>query len=123
MGWVGLGWVENFRLAVGWVGLGPSSGGSGWVGSEKMDPWTTLGLRSCQSDRPQKSATAVSTSTQCELDFALSSALTLNSFRLRPLTAPFLDKRFSDFSAQFRSIIGNESIDIDMPILLGLVSI
>ena len=43
LSWVGLGWVEIFQLAVGRVGLGLSIDGSGWVGSQKMDPWTTLG--------------------------------------------------------------------------------
>jgi len=27
---------------LGWVGLGQSANGLGWVGSHKMDPWTTL---------------------------------------------------------------------------------
>jgi len=27
---------------VGWVGLGQSADGLGWIGSHKMDPWTTL---------------------------------------------------------------------------------
>ena len=32
LGWVGLDWV----------GLGQSDDGLGWIGSHKMDPWTTL---------------------------------------------------------------------------------
>ena len=28
---------------MGWVGLGQSADGLGWIGSHKMDPWTTLG--------------------------------------------------------------------------------
>ena len=28
---------------MGWVGLGQSADGFGWIGSHKMDPWTTLG--------------------------------------------------------------------------------
>jgi len=37
--WVGLGWVEIFKLQLGWVGSA-----SQWarLGSHKMDPWTTL---------------------------------------------------------------------------------
>jgi len=38
----GLGWVEIFPLVVGWVGLGQSADGLGWIGSHEMDPWTTL---------------------------------------------------------------------------------
>jgi len=37
---IGLGPI--FSLVVGWVGLGQSADGLGWVGSHKMDPWTTL---------------------------------------------------------------------------------
>jgi len=33
------GWVQIFEVALGWIGLGH---GSGWVGSQKMDPRTTL---------------------------------------------------------------------------------
>ena len=33
----GLGWVEIFPL-----GLGQSANGFGWIGSDKMDQWTTL---------------------------------------------------------------------------------
>ena len=40
--WVGLGWVEILKFSVGWVGLGPSVRGLGWVWSRKMDPRTTL---------------------------------------------------------------------------------
>jgi len=29
-------------VVVGWVGLGQSADGLGWIGSHKMDPWTTL---------------------------------------------------------------------------------
>jgi len=38
---VGLGWVQFFLLVVGLVGLGQSADGLGWIGSHKMDPWTT----------------------------------------------------------------------------------
>jgi len=31
-----------FQLVVGWVGLGQSSDGLGWIRSHKKDPWTTL---------------------------------------------------------------------------------
>jgi len=41
--WVRFGWVHIFSLVVGWVGLGQSANGLGWVESHKMDPWTTLG--------------------------------------------------------------------------------
>jgi len=27
---------------LGWVGLGQSADGFVWIGSDKMDPWTTL---------------------------------------------------------------------------------
>jgi len=37
-----LGWVQIFPLVVGWVGLGQSADGLGWIGSDKIDPWTTL---------------------------------------------------------------------------------
>jgi len=30
---------------VGWVGLGQSADGLGWIGSHKMDPWTRAGKR------------------------------------------------------------------------------
>jgi len=40
--WVESGWVQIFSLVVGWVGLVQSADGLGWVGSHKMDPWTTL---------------------------------------------------------------------------------
>ena len=36
------GWVQIFPPVVGWVGLGQSGDGLGWIGSHKMDPWTTL---------------------------------------------------------------------------------
>ena len=52
LGWVGLGQdfsvfgglglVQIFPLVVGLVGLGQSADGLGWIGSHKMDPWTTL---------------------------------------------------------------------------------
>ena len=29
-------------VVLGWVGLGHSADGLGWIGSNKMDPWTTL---------------------------------------------------------------------------------
>jgi len=29
-------------VVLGWVGLGQSADGVGWIGSHKMDPWTTL---------------------------------------------------------------------------------
>jgi len=32
-----------FPRVAGWVGLGQSNDGLGWIGSHKMDPWTTLG--------------------------------------------------------------------------------
>ena len=32
-----------FPIVVGRVGLGQSADGLGWIGSHKMDPWTTLG--------------------------------------------------------------------------------
>jgi len=31
-----------FPLIMGWVGSGRSADGLGWIGSHKMDPWTTL---------------------------------------------------------------------------------
>jgi len=42
LGWVGLGWIEIFKFQLGWVGLGQPVNGLGWIGSHKMDPWTTL---------------------------------------------------------------------------------
>jgi len=42
VGWVGLG-PNFFPRVAGWVGLGQSNDGLGWIGSHKMDPWTTLG--------------------------------------------------------------------------------
>ena len=33
---IGLGWVQIFPLVVGWVWLGQSAGGLGWIGSHKM---------------------------------------------------------------------------------------
>jgi len=38
LNWVGSGWVQIFPLVVGWVGLGQSADGFGWIGSHKMDP-------------------------------------------------------------------------------------
>jgi len=32
-------------VVLGWVGLGQSADGLGWIGSHKMDPWTTLWTR------------------------------------------------------------------------------
>ena len=40
---VGSGWVQIFPLVVGCVGLSQLADGLGWIGSHKMDPWTTLG--------------------------------------------------------------------------------
>jgi len=40
LGWVGLG--PNYSTCNGWVGLGQSADGLVWIGSHKMDPWTTL---------------------------------------------------------------------------------
>ena len=37
-GWV----VQLFQFAMGWVRLGHSVDGLGWVGSWKTDPWITL---------------------------------------------------------------------------------
>jgi len=34
--------VRNFPLVVGWVGLGHSADGLGWIGSHRIDPRTTL---------------------------------------------------------------------------------
>jgi len=39
---VSIGLGPNFSLVVGWVGLGQSADGLGWVGSHKMDPGTNL---------------------------------------------------------------------------------
>ena len=41
---IGLGQVGSkfFPLVVGRVGSGQSPDGLGWIGSHKMDPWTTL---------------------------------------------------------------------------------
>jgi len=36
-----MGWVEPW-VGLGWVGLGQSADGLGWIGSHEMDPWTTL---------------------------------------------------------------------------------
>jgi len=40
--WVGLGRVQSFMLILGRVGLDHFTCGSGWVGSRKLDPRTTL---------------------------------------------------------------------------------
>ena len=40
-----LGSVQIFPLVVGWVGFGQSADGLGWIGSHKMDPWTTQRCR------------------------------------------------------------------------------
>jgi len=32
----------NLLVVLGWVGLDQSADGLGWIGSHKMDPWTTL---------------------------------------------------------------------------------
>ena len=42
MYWVGSGLVHVFPLVKGWVGLGQSADVLGWIGSHKIDPWTTL---------------------------------------------------------------------------------
>ena len=34
--------MQLFPLVVGSVGFGQSADGLGWIGSHKMDPWTTL---------------------------------------------------------------------------------
>ena len=41
---VSIGLGPNFPLVVGWVGLGQSADGLGWIGSHKMDSCTTLSL-------------------------------------------------------------------------------
>jgi len=50
--WVGSGWVQIFSLVVGWVGLGQLADRLGWVGSHKMDPWTTLDCTTRCSTEP-----------------------------------------------------------------------
>jgi len=39
---IGLGRVGSKFFHLQWVGLGQSADGLGWIGSHKMDPWTTL---------------------------------------------------------------------------------
>ena len=39
---IGLGRVGSKWFRLWWVGLGQSADGLGWIGSHKMDPWTTL---------------------------------------------------------------------------------
>jgi len=39
VGWVGV-WVQRFYFAMGWVGLGQTFGGLGWVELKKLDPRT-----------------------------------------------------------------------------------
>jgi len=39
---IGLGRVGSKFFHLYWVGLGQSADGLGWIGSHKMDPWTTL---------------------------------------------------------------------------------
>jgi len=34
-----------FSLVLGWAGLSQSADGLRWIGSHKMDPWTTLASR------------------------------------------------------------------------------
>jgi len=49
--WVGSDWVLFCPLVVGWVGLGQSVDGLGWIETRKMDPWTSqrgsLGEQCC----------------------------------------------------------------------------
>jgi len=42
LGWVGLGPDFSTCSGLGWVALGQSGDGLSWIGSHKMDPWTTL---------------------------------------------------------------------------------
>ena len=37
-----------------WVGLGQSADGLGWIGSHKMDQWTTLRCVRCVADMPHR---------------------------------------------------------------------
>jgi len=39
---------------LGWVGLGQSADGLGWIGSHKTDPWTTLVGAPVQKERALK---------------------------------------------------------------------
>ena len=41
-GRVGLGPNFSSSSGLGWIGLGQSDDRLGWIGSHKMDPWTTL---------------------------------------------------------------------------------
>ena len=45
----GSGWVPNFPLVVGWVGLDQSADRLGWIGSHKVDEWTTLSSRTLRN--------------------------------------------------------------------------
>jgi len=48
VGWVGLGPNFSTCSGLGWVGLSQSADGMGWIGSHKMDPWTTpVDIASC----------------------------------------------------------------------------
>jgi len=42
LGWAGLGWVKIFKFQLGMIGLAQQVNGLGWIGSHKMDSWTTL---------------------------------------------------------------------------------
>jgi len=37
-------------IVLGWVGLGKSTDGLGWIRSHKMDPWTTLNYTEMWAD-------------------------------------------------------------------------
>ena len=42
LGWVGLRWASSFEFAMGWIGLGQSVAGLGWVGSTDNSALTVV---------------------------------------------------------------------------------
>jgi len=65
-------------LAVlGWVGLGQLADGLGWIGSHKMDPWTTLTLGLAQARSSTATAARLIETVYLSSDSTLSGWLSL----------------------------------------------
>ena len=49
-GWIRFGCIKqsNLLVVLGWVKLGRSADGLGWIGLHKMDPWTILAASQCR---------------------------------------------------------------------------
>ena len=62
---------SNLLVVLGWVGLGQSADGLGWIRSHKMEPWTTLLLTTLGnasfSFRAKYSAAAAAARQKCDL--------------------------------------------------------